>query len=686
MKKTLLLSLIACSILGATDSELDSVEVEATVINDVEGKDVQSADVAEALSRDVPSINLVRRSGIANDIVLRGQKRDNINVTIDNAKVCGACPNRMDPPTSHVVTNNIESIKIVDGPYDVENFGTLSGSVQVKTKEPTKEFHGQIDLNVGDFHQRKAAAVASGGTEKMRFLISASTEASGQYKDGNGNTFADQIEKYTEENSSTAKYKYQEKYRDMDAYAKESLLAKAYFHITDDQLLKLSYTANRSDDILYPSSPMDAISDDSNIYDLEYSIKDLGSFSKNLELTAYHSDVDHPMSTKYRQSSVMMNAIFSNELTTSMDGAKIKNSLDISDNSELNFGFDWSKRNWDGDYMKNGNVVGTSITSTDTNNMALFAQLEQDFSALHVSYGLRFDMTNISPEEYNRQKGIIASKEAWQDNDYQDFSANVYATYSLNNSSKIFGGIGKGSRVPDARELYILGKPISTVGDPNMGKQLQIGTPDLKSTSNYQIDLGTEFTTLDTTTKIKVFYNKLQDYIYYNSTKAGPHKFENIDASIYGIELSGSYFFTDTTYIDLGAAYQRGQKDEALDGQSDTNLADIPPLKARLAYFWEYANESKFKIECIAADKWRDYDADNGEQELGAYAVLNLKLDHHYDNGFGIALGVDNITNQTYAVSNTYKDLILITGGVDEDVMLINEPGRYFYANLSYKF
>jgi hypothetical protein len=41
MKKTLLLSLIACSILGATDSELDSVEVEATVINDVEGKDVQ---------------------------------------------------------------------------------------------------------------------------------------------------------------------------------------------------------------------------------------------------------------------------------------------------------------------------------------------------------------------------------------------------------------------------------------------------------------------------------------------------------------------------------------------------------------------------------------------------------------------------------------------------------------------
>jgi iron complex outermembrane receptor protein len=37
-----------------------------------------------------------------------------------------------------------------------------------------------------------------------------------------------------------------------------------------------------------------------------------------------------------------------------------------------------------------------------------------------------------------------------------------------------------------------------------------------------------------------------------------------------------------------------------------------------------------------------------------------------------------------YAVSNTYKDLTLIAGG--GDVMLMNEPGRYFYANVKYSF
>ena len=82
------------------------------------------------------SVSLVRRSGIANDIILRGQKKDNINVTIDGAKIYGACPNRMDPPVSHVLTNNIDYIEINEGPYNVEDFGVLSADVKIHTIEP----------------------------------------------------------------------------------------------------------------------------------------------------------------------------------------------------------------------------------------------------------------------------------------------------------------------------------------------------------------------------------------------------------------------------------------------------------------------------------------------------------------------------------------------------------------------
>jgi len=47
--------------------------------------------------------------------------------------------------------------------------------------------------------------------------------------------------------------------------------------------------------------------------------------------------------------------------------------------------------------------------------------------------------------------------------------------------------------------------------------------------------------------------------------------------------------------------------------------------------------------------------------------------------------GIDNVFDKTYAVSNTYKDLTLLTTG-GGDVMLLNEPGRYFYLNASYAF
>ena len=63
---------------------------------------------------------------------------------------------------------------------------------------------------------------------------------------------------------------------------------------------------------------------------------------------------------------------------------------------------------------------------------------------------------------------------------------------------------------------------------------------------------------------------------------------------------------------------------------------------------------------------------------------MNLKIDHKLPYGFGIAAGVDNVFDKTYAVSNTYKDLTLLLDG--SDIMLMNEPGRYYYVNASYKF
>ena len=673
IKKVITLSL-ACTLgLVAAEVELEEITVETQVgselIKDVSGEDIKSADLGEALFKQSPSVSLVRRSGIANDVRVRGQKKDNISVTIDGAKVHGACPNRMDPPISHVLTNNVDYIEINEGPFNVEDFGVLSADIKVHTIKPEEGFEGELNLGAGSFGYQKAAINLRGGSKDVRFLLSASTESGEQYEDGNGDDFVGQIDRNIKAGLVSPMAQYQDKYKDLDAFTKKTLMAKMFWNITDNQELRLSYTANRSDDVLYPSSKMDALYDDSDIYNVEYIVKDLGRYSKELTLQAYQSEVDHPMSTKYR----VMGAVnyMTHALTTKTQGAKIKNSFDL-DNHTVTVGLDYSLRNWDGGYYKNDNPLPPakfhSIWDVDTQNIAFFVEDSIKMDKLTVDLGLRYDMTDIE-----------SANPAQASNSYDELNAYILATYQADSTTKYFAGLGKSSRVPDGKELYWVG---------SMGNV--IGTDNLQNTVNYELDLGVEKQYENTTLKAKVFYSKLQDYIAYNASNvnglgASVHAYENVDATLYGFDLSGTYVATESLYFDYGMAYQRGEKDNPLSGQVGTDMPDIAPFKFNAALNYDMWSDLSLRAEVIAADTWDNIDYENGEQVLDSYTVVNLRATKRFGKSFELVVGVDNVFDSTYAVSNTYKDLILLTTPNNE-VMLMNEPGRYFYTNLKYTF
>ena len=649
MKRFISLSLVTTAVLlnASEVTSLDTISVVETtnskIVKDVSDEQIKSADLAEALSKNVPSISLVRRSGIANDIILRGQKKDNINILLDDAKIYGACPNRMDPSTSHVLTNNIQSVKVIEGPYDVENFGTLSGLVKVETKEPTKDVHGEINLNAGSFGYKKASATVSGGTDRFKLLVSTSTEEGDQYKDGNGNDFSEQqIEKnvpYSNQYSNTKQ----------KAFEKKTLLTKGQFNINDDQEIKLSYTANRSDNILYPTGSMDADYDDSNIYTVGYTARNLGNFSKELNLDYYYSDVDHPMSTTLRNRKMTPNSMMTmdpmvSRLKTSIWGSKVKNSVEVAD-SLVTVGLDTSVRNW-----RAVDTATPSIPSSDTTNKAIFSKIEKSFGKLDLEFGTRYDYTDV-----DTSKAINP-----EDKKYVGLNANVFGIYNIDENTKYFAGVGKSSRVPDARELYH-----STAGNST-----------LEQTKNYEADVGFDKTIGTFNIRPKLFYSVLKDYIYNSGT------FENIDAKIYGLDVSGFYFMTENFSLDYGMAYQRGKKDGEYTG-NDKDLAEIPPLKGNLALNYEI-DKSKYTAEVVAVDSWDSYDSSAREQELGGYAVFNLKYTNQLHKNIGLTLGVDNVLDKTYASTNTYHDITYLT--VNNERILFNDPGRYGYVNLKYSF
>ncbi|HAC70095.1 MAG TPA: TonB-dependent receptor, partial [Arcobacter skirrowii] len=400
------------------------------------------------------------------------------------------------------------------------------------------------------FNYKKASVTIEGGNDKVKALISASTEKSDPYKDGNGDNFLEQQKKRNV--PSTNQYTSD----NIDAFEKDSFLSKLQFNITDNQDLKVSYSANRSDGILYPAGPMDADYDDSDIYTLGYTIRELGSFSKELNLDYYYSKVDHPMSTKLRNSG--QTTYNTNHLKTSIWGTTVKNSLEVAD-SLVTVGLDTSVRNWRGS-MYQTTVATGAVTSmpynnrmydTDTTNKAIFTKFEKSIGNLDIEAGLRYDYTDIKTQRPNVD-----------DKKYTGINGYLFTAYNFDEKNKVFAGIGKSSRVPDARELYQLGMG----GTEAVAIANSKSNPNLDQTKNYEIDLGFEKIIGNFNIKPKIFYSELKDYIYNSS------KFENIDAKIYGADVSGYYYFTDDLSLDFALAYLKGKKDG---NYIDKDLAEI---------------------------------------------------------------------------------------------------------------
>ncbi|HEX5622908.1 MAG TPA: TonB-dependent receptor, partial [Sulfuricurvum sp.] len=164
-----------------------------------------------------------------------------------------------------------------------------------------------------------------------------------------------------------------------------------------------------------------------------------------------------------------------------------------------------------------------------------------------------------------------------------------------------------------------------------------------------------------------------------------------IDARIIGFDLQADYLLNNEWRVESGMAYQKGTKKEVaqLDTlatlpQTDTDLAEIPPMKGRVALVFD-SSINYAMAEWIGA-RFQTIDSDNGEKEVSGYGILNLKYGHDFQNGFSLMAGINNFFDRTYAVNNSYIGNELITGVSLTDPLVLNEPGRNFYATLSYKF
>ena len=665
MNKFSLLSLAAVAALASEPVAIQKITVEASADNkSVEADEMvkfsRQSDLGEMLSQTLPEITHVRNSAVGNDIILRGFRKDNLVITIDNAKVCGACPNTMDPPSMHISSAQIASVEVQEGPFDVTQFGSLGGKINVVTKDPAKGIHGEVSATLGSFDYRKLSTTVEGGNDNVQALVGFSRETSGQYKDGEGRTLTGQTDYLIGTNPLTQGQKYATSHKEDNAYERNNFWTKIVGNISNNQKLTMSYFGDRADDVLYPRYKMDAQVDDTDMFNLKYQLSNLSEFSDELKIEAYHSKVTHIMGNDFRVASANPAMWMIAPVEATITGASIENTLNLAE-TKVSLGLDSSLRNWNGyRYTMNApTVTATLLPDADTKNIALYAKAIKKIGKYDISGGIRYDDTSIDADQ---------SKMATvQDKNYNNISANLMAKHNYTPLTNVFLGLGQSVRVPDAKELYW--QPAGGLHD------------NLNETKNREIDLGAEHTVGNVHIKGTAFYSDLKDYIY--AYKSGANTtWKNIDARIVGFDLQSDIALNNEWRIDAGMAYQKGtKKDPSQLAQTDKDLAEIPPMKGRAALVFD--NTAHYAMAELIGASSQTIDSDNGEKQIGGYGIVNFKYGAQLGNGFSLSTGINNFFNRTYAVSNSYVGNEFITGTVP---LVLNEPGRNFYATLSYKF
>ncbi|MRI84218.1 MAG: hypothetical protein C6I00_07350 [Nitratiruptor sp.] len=661
-----------------------------TTAREVLGEEIKftrQQDLAQILQELHPQINMVRASAIGNDLVLRGFKRDDINLLIDGAKIYGACPNRMDPPAMHISPGEIEKIQILEGPFDVEAFGSMGGEIRVLTKDPQVGFGGGIEAIYGSFDYKRFETWVSGGDETFGFRLGITHEGSDQYEDGNGRTL---VEQNWAALGPKAPYAYQERYKDAKAYTRNTFNAKILWRPETNQRLRLSFMSDKATDVLYPAFQMDAQLDKTLFVNGTYTLDNLGSYSRSLEIQGYYSRVLHDMGTHFRNAAlpqVMGGKLYrTHRVKSQIRGAKVKNSFEAG-SILWALGVDGSWRNWNGICLSEPSKKPRQvrIPDVDTKNVGLFLEGVKEWNFWALKGGIRYDATWIEAQGLNHPTiaAIPAIQRTYQrrERTYYDVSGNLALEYRPSPEHKFFLALGQGIRVPDAQELYFIGFM--------QGNWSRRGNPDLEESKNRQVDLGYEGDWGWILVRGDLFYSLVEDYIYAYTTNQGnkdPKKFyltwTNIDARLYGGELQAAIPLGEYMMAEGSLAYVRGKKAEPIPGQRDKDLAMIPPLRARGALSYD-DGDLFWMVEWLGSGDYDRIDSDNGEQPLGSWSVWNFKVSKRLTSRATIAFGVDNIFDEAYALNNTYVGRALIGG---EAPVLINEPGRFVYGNLTIRF
>ena len=655
-------------------AQLAPIVVTAQLNNDANGliihadpkqpiQPVPATDGADYL-QSIPGFSSIKSGGTNGDVTFRGMFGSRIKILSDGTENLGACPARMDAPTSYIQPESYDRISVIKGPQTVQYANTGSAATVIFERQKPqlskdKNYLGQASVLIGSFGRLDHNIEAAVGDEKKYIRLNANRSESNRYQDGDGNTVPSAWERWNTD------------------------IALGW---TPDDDTWVELTGGKADgEAEYAGRTMDGSQFARESLGLRFEKKNLTNVIQKVEGQINYSYNDHVMDNFRLRTPPMTHDMTTHKMVANPSEMQVtRRTL----NSRLAMTSEWDKlslitgidsqQNHHAGSMKSMMMNMPLSTNMKFHSYGAFGELTYQLNdAYKLVTGARIDQVKIDALKLNdERKETLPSAFIRLENQYPEHNAKSYI------------GLGYVERVPDYWELFSTAHGNTGMSKPTFN--------DLDTEKTLQLDMGYQHEHGAFSSWVSAYAGLVNDFIllsYHNhpTTGMGGHSHgssfsagaKNVDAVIAGAEAGVGYQFTDAIQADISTMYAWGEITD-----NNDPLPQVAPLEGRfnlryvqdkysLGLLWR----AVAKQDRINLNKGNIVGYDIAESK--GFSTLALNASYRVMNDVDLAAGIDNVLDKTYT-----EHLNKLGVGVDGQVGTeqFNNTGRNYWARISMKF
>ena len=602
---------------------------------------IPATDGADYLQSIVGFSAVNSGAGTNGDVTFRGMFGSRIKILTDGSENLGACPSRMDSPTSYISPESFDEITVIKGPQTVQYANTGSAATVLFERKPEQfgegqNYRGQASVLMGSFGRLDHNIEAAAGDALKYIRLNANRSVADSYKDGNGTTVPSDWERWN---------------------------ADVALGWTPDENTWLELTGGRGDaEVVYAGRMMDGSEFDRESLGLRVEKKNITDVIKKIEAQVNYSFNDHVMDNYSLRAKPMM------EMATNVTRKTL--------NARMAVTHEWDKLQFITGIDTQNNEHGIRKTDKQGSYLTKPVLTDMEFQSYggfgELSYrlhdqnklvtGVRIDQVEVDAVQTAQQrKETLPSGFIRLENQHPHHDAKTYI------------GLGYVERMPDYWELF---SPVKGNGSDNTFKSI-----DTEKT--LQLDLGYQHEHGAFSSWASAYAGLVQDFILTKYNANNKAETRNVDATIAGTEVGIGYQFTDALQADVSAMYAWGENTT-----NNTPLPQISPLEGRLNLRYVQDKYTLGALLRVVDGQSRISEREGNivgydEKESSGFGVLSLNGTYNLNKGVDVSVGIDNVLDKTYTEHLNKMGNAGLGFAANEQ---FNNIGRNYWARISMKF